>query len=50
VQLDARFDQAVRGLRLSLELMNLTNADYLDAAGKPVASRSAFVGIAWPDR
>ena len=27
--------------------MNITNEDYLDVAGKPVAPRSVFVGVAW---
>ena len=47
VQLDARYDHLLSGLRLSVEGLNLTNADYLDASGKPVAPRSAFFGIAW---
>jgi hypothetical protein len=47
LQLNSRFDQNLAGLRFSLELMNLTNADYLDVSGKPVAPRSAFFGITW---
>jgi hypothetical protein len=25
----------------------VTNEDYLDVSGKPIAGRSAFVGLAW---
>ncbi|MEO8562074.1 MAG: TonB-dependent receptor [bacterium] len=45
--LNAKFEQPVRGVRLSLELLNLANTDYLDGSGKPVAPRSAFVGVKW---
>jgi len=45
--LDARIDQSLAGVRASLELMNLANADYLDGSGKPVAGRSAFIGLSW---
>ena len=47
LRLDARAEQRIGELRLSLELLNLTNEDYLDVAGKPVAARSVFVGLAW---
>ena len=47
VRLDARLDQRVGVVRVSLEAMNLTNEDYLDVAGKPVAPRSAYLGVAW---
>jgi iron complex outermembrane receptor protein len=47
LQLNTRFDQSVAGLRISLEMLNLTNADYLDVSGKPVAPRSAFFGVTW---
>ena len=47
LRLDARLDQRVGAMRLSLEMLNLTNADYLDVSGKPVAERSAFLGLAW---
>jgi len=44
---DVRLDQRVGAMRLSAELLNLTNEDYLDVSGKPVAARSAFLGLAW---
>ena len=47
LRLDARIDQRVGAMRLSVELLNLTNADYLDVSGEPTAGRSAFVGLAW---
>ena len=47
LRLDARAEQRIGALRLSVELLNLTNEDYLDVAGKPVAGRSVFVGLAW---
>ena len=47
IRLDARFDQSVGPIRLSAELLNLTNEDYLDVSGKPVAARSVFLGLAW---
>lgn len=47
LRLDLRLDQRVGAMRLSAELLNLTNEDYLDVSGKPVASRSAFLGLAW---
>jgi len=47
LRLDARIDQRIGALRVSLEAMNLTNEDYLDVTGKPVAPRSAYVGVAW---
>jgi outer membrane receptor protein involved in Fe transport len=47
--LGARVVQPVAGLRASLELINATNADYLDGAGKAVAGRSVYVGVSWPD-
>jgi iron complex outermembrane receptor protein len=45
--LNARMAQPVAGVRFSVELLNLANADYLDGSGKPVAPRSAFVGLEW---
>lgn len=47
LRLDARVEQRIGAMRLSLEALNLTNGDYLDVSGKPVAARSAFLGIAW---
>jgi len=47
LRLDVRLDQRVGAIRLSAELLNLTNEDYLDVSGKPVAARSAFLGLAW---
>jgi outer membrane receptor protein involved in Fe transport len=50
LQLDMRWSQSLRSAWLSAELLNLTGADYLDAAGKPVAGRSLLVAIGWPPR
>ena len=47
LRLDARVDQRIGAMRLSAELLNLTNESYLDVTGKPVAARSAFLGLAW---
>jgi iron complex outermembrane receptor protein len=43
-QLNARLGMPLLGLHATLELVNLTNASFLDASGKPVAGRSVFVG------
>jgi outer membrane cobalamin receptor len=45
--LAARVDQHIGALHASVELLNLTNARYLDVVGKPVAPRSVFVGLEW---
>ena len=50
LRIDARLDQRVKEVRLSLELLNATNEDYLDVSGKPVAPRSAFLGVSWTAR
>jgi outer membrane cobalamin receptor len=50
LQLNARYAQPVAGVRASVELVNVLNADYLDASGKPVAPRSVFVGVSWNGR
>ena len=47
VMLNARFNQTLASIRLSVEMLNLANADYLDGSGKPVAPRSAFLGLSW---
>jgi iron complex outermembrane receptor protein len=49
-KLDAQLAQRFGGLRYSIDLLNLTNASYLDGSGKPVASRSAFIEVGWPAR
>jgi iron complex outermembrane receptor protein len=46
-RVDLRLEQRLGVIRLSAELLNLTNEDYLDVSGKPVAARSAFLGLAW---
>ena len=46
-QLDARLSQRWRDMRIVLDLRNISDADYLDAAVKPVAGRSAFVTLEW---
>ena len=47
LRLDGRAEQRIGEMCLSVELLNLTNEDYLDVSGKPVAGRSVFVGLAW---
>ena len=47
IRLDARLDKRIGAVRVSLETMNLTNENDLGVAGKPVAPRSAYVGVAW---
>ena len=47
VQVDARIAQRWRDVRLVLDLRNLTDADWLDAAARPVAGRAAFLGVEW---
>ena len=42
---NARLAQPLLGVLASLELVNATNASYLDASGKPVAPRGVFVGV-----
>ena len=44
---NARVSQPVLGVVTSLELLNATNASYLDASGKAVAPRGLFVGVSW---
>jgi hypothetical protein len=48
--LNARFNQMLADIRVSVEMLNLANADYLDGSGKPVAPRSGFIGLAWMKR
>lgn len=45
-RLDARLSYRLRALHAYVDLVNLGGADYLDAAGKPVAGRSLHVGAA----
>ncbi len=42
---DARLQERWSGGRVYLDLKNLTDADYLDVSGLPVAGRSAFIGV-----
>jgi iron complex outermembrane receptor protein len=49
-QLAARVEHRLNDVALSVEALNLTNARYLDVSGKPVAPRSAFVGLRWSTR
>ena len=46
-QVAARLERQFGDVRLSLEALNLTNSRYLDVTGRPVAPRSAFVGLSW---
>lgn len=44
---DLRLGCTWRATRFTVDLRNLTGADYLDASGRPVAGRGAYVGLAW---
>ena len=46
-RLDARLSYRARALQAYVDLVNLGEADYLDAAGKPVAGRSIHLGAAF---
>lgn len=46
-RIDARISQRWRDVRIMLDLRNIADASYLDAAVKPVAGRSAFVTLEW---
>ena len=48
--LNGRLGQRIDGVDASVELLNLTNAQYLDVAGKPVAPRSIYIGLEWRAR
>jgi outer membrane cobalamin receptor len=43
-QMNARLGVPLLGVRASLELVNFTNASFLDVSGRPVAGRSVLVG------
>jgi iron complex outermembrane receptor protein len=38
---------APRGAALTLDLFNLTDADYRDVSGAPIAGRAAYLGVRW---
>lgn len=44
---DLRVGYRWRAARITADLRNLTNVEYLDASGEPVAGRSVYVGIEW---
>jgi outer membrane cobalamin receptor len=44
---NARFAWNRGAYRVTLDMMNLVNADWLDASGKPAAGRGLYGGIAW---
>jgi outer membrane cobalamin receptor len=46
-RLDVRLSRRWLGTRVDLDFVNLTNAQYLDAAAKPVAGRAVYVGLGW---
>jgi iron complex outermembrane receptor protein len=46
-RLDVRLSRRWLGTRVDVDLVNLTNAQYLDAADKPVAGRAVYVALAW---
>lgn len=45
--LDSRLSQSWRDVRMMLDLRNISDAHYLDAAVKPIAGRSAFITLEW---
>jgi len=44
---DARLAWERRALRFTLDVRNLTDAEWLDASGKPAAGRGVYVGVDW---
>jgi hypothetical protein len=44
---DARVAQRWRNLQVGVDLLNLTDADYLDAAGQPIARRAVLLTLGW---
>lgn len=44
---DARLAWSFRVLRITVDALNLTDADYADEVGRPVAGRSLHVGAGW---
>lgn len=44
---DARLAWARRAVRFTLDVRNLTDAEWLDASGKPAAGRGVYAGIEW---
>lgn len=44
---DARLAAAWRGFALTIDVVNLSDADYVDASAKPVAGRAVYVGVRW---
>jgi outer membrane receptor protein involved in Fe transport len=46
-RIDARIAQRWHSLQLGVDLLNLTDADYLDAAGQPIARRAVLLSVAW---
>jgi vitamin B12 transporter len=47
---NAHLDWSRGSLRLTLNLRNLTNAEWLDASSEPVAGRGLYVGASWSAR
>lgn len=47
VRVDARVAQRWHNLQLGVDLLNVSDADFLDAAGRPVARRAAQVTLGW---
>jgi iron complex outermembrane receptor protein len=47
LRVDARIAQRWRNLQLGIDLLNVSDADFLDAAGRPIARRSAQVTLGW---
>ena len=44
---DARLAWERRAVRLTLDVRNLTDGEWLDASGKPAAGRGVYAGLEW---
>ncbi|HET7566299.1 MAG TPA: hypothetical protein VFJ96_14950, partial [Gemmatimonadaceae bacterium] len=47
VEADARLAHEWGHASVQLDLLNLTDADYLDASAEPVAGRAVYLGVGW---
>lgn len=47
LRVDARLVQRWRNLQLGVDLLNVTDAEFLDVAGRPIARRAARVTLGW---
>ncbi len=47
---NARLEWQHDRVRVTLDLRNLTNAEWLDASAEPVAGRAVYLGVSWTER